>query len=225
MQQSSAPLPITFEWKLPSGHIHTSEVEATPAGLRAKTVKEVYPATFLSAAAQNPTETAQRFSDLSRRQRHRPVIDAVAALFPEVEDLSVEILAGSNVLHASVRGISERIAVGALSAGVNKYVSILLAIAANPTGVVIIDEIENGIYFQMLPRAWEAMISFAERNQVQLFASTHSKEFLSSLLPSLAGREKKLCILQISRKGPDSHIRTFDGHHLKSALEQEVEIR
>lgn len=60
--------------------------------------------------------------------------------------------------------------------GVVKIASILLKIFTAKTGVLLIDELENGLHFSILPKIWEAIIEAAEKNDTQLFITTHSME-------------------------------------------------
>jgi len=59
--------------------------------------------------------------------------------------------AGEVMLYASVKDLGERLPLAVFSGGINKYLSILLAIATTRDGVVLIDEIENGFYYKPWP--------------------------------------------------------------------------
>ena len=48
--------------------------------------------------------------------------------------------------------------------------------------VVLIDEIENGLHHAHYARLWETLRSFAKESNIQLFAVTHSGEFLREAL-------------------------------------------
>jgi hypothetical protein len=111
-------------------------------------IADYMPGIMLPVIPESQQEVAERFSTLSRRKALTPVIDAIRSLFPDVEGLSLETDAGQNSLFADVRNLDERLPIGNLSAGFTKYVDILLSIAAAPNGIVLVDEIENGFYFQ-----------------------------------------------------------------------------
>lgn len=61
----------------------------------------------------------------------------------------------------------------------------LLASIATTGGIVLIDEIDNGIHTSVLSAFWKAIISFAKRNNTQVFATTHSWESIEKMAEAL----------------------------------------
>lgn len=63
-------------------------------------------------------------------------------------------------------------------------------------GVVLIDEIENGLHHSVLAKVWEGIFQWAIKYNVQVFASTHSIEcihaFHHASPPDLFGIEPKV---------------------------------
>jgi len=64
--------------------------------------------------------------------------------------------------------------------GVKRYIAYVCAIWANSNGHVFIDEIENGIHYTNLDKLWEVILTTAKQANVQVFATTHSKECIES---------------------------------------------
>ena len=139
-------------------------------------------------------------------------------------------------------GLPEKIPIALLSAGINKLICILLAIAQNPKGLVLIDEIENGFYFDRLLPIWKLIHSFASDHEVQLFASTHSAECLRALIPVIEGNEKDFSLIRmINQEVPKGAgataldlglrvtnqiaLESFRGRTLLAALRQHGEVR
>ncbi len=52
---------------------------------------------------------------------------------------------------------------GMLSSGMNKYLSLLISIAATPGGVLLIDEIEAGLYYNTMPMMLKSICDFADQ--------------------------------------------------------------
>ena len=223
----SMVVPLVFEGQSESGTPFRGPVAMTADGsIPLPQFVEPYPLTFLTPAALVSSQhNAARFSDLSKKQQHRPVVDAVRSLFPLVVDLSVEIQGGSNAIFASVRGLREKLYIGSLSAGVNKYMAVLLALAAHSEGAVAVDEIENGLYYKNLEGVWKSIAEFSRRMRTQLFATTHSLECLRAMLPAIAEAPGDFCLLRVERENGESQVRVFDGEHFEAALEENVEIR
>ena len=67
-----------------------------------------------------------------------------------------------------------------LGDGVRHIVSIITSIYSSENGYLFIDEIDNGIHFTMLNKIWETILTLSKELNVQVFATTHSKECIAS---------------------------------------------
>jgi hypothetical protein len=181
---------------------------------------------FPSMMANNPQQTAQWFSQLSVQKREKGIVDAVREEFePALENLSVLALNNVPAVYANIRYLKERLPLSLLSAGINKFVGLLSAVLIRGGGVVLIDEIENGIFYQRLPSLWKYVLKFATENNVQIFASTHSLECVRALGSAMQGHEEDFTLLRSERTNGSSTISLVQGKFLEAAIEQGVEIR
>ena len=64
--------------------------------------------------------------------------------------------------------------------GLKRYMAYVCAIWANKDGYIFIDEIENGIHYTNLDKLWEVILKTSKEANVQVFATTHSKECIES---------------------------------------------
>jgi len=64
--------------------------------------------------------------------------------------------------------------------GLKRYISIICSILVCSKGYLFIDEIENGIHYTNLDKLWEIILTISEEQNVQIFATTHSKECIES---------------------------------------------
>jgi predicted ATPase len=146
----------------------------------------------------------------------------------------LENIAGELVLHAEIKDIKERLPLVDLSAGISKYLSIVMTILTNKQGTVLIDEIENGFYYANLPVILDGLFDLCDSQQVQLIASTHSYEFLQALSRAmeLRGKEGKgFACIRFERQNEGLALSqqpsytVIEGASMKSAIESNFEIR
>ena len=64
--------------------------------------------------------------------------------------------------------------------GIKSYLSIILALISNKNDIIYIDEIENGIHYTNFDKLWEIILKISKEQNVQVFATTHSKECIES---------------------------------------------
>jgi len=216
---------ICFTWKDSAGDFR----EASPSvgeKLTFPSTGEIMPNFFYYAANQTigSVEVASRFSDLSQANDHRKFIELFSKEYPWIKDMNVEVYGGSPVLFATLAN-GQKQPVPNVSSGINRIVAFMLAIANSTNGVVIVDEIENGIHYSHMAGIWRLLLSFARDFDCQLFISTHSQECLSALSKASGKSLDDISLWQIERGEKESSIRQFDGEDLKLALDYHEEVR
>jgi hypothetical protein len=180
---------------------------------------------FPSNIMIDPIETANHFSNLSKENKIEAVITALRELFPSIEGLSLEMEANRPMIHVGLKGRNEKVPVGLVSNGISKLVAFLVAIADQPGGVIIVDEIENGFYFSTMPEIWRVLRKFCKDHDVQLFPSTHSAECLSALQPAIKEFPDDFSLLRTTREASRSVVKHFQGDEFLAGLEENFEIR
>jgi hypothetical protein len=219
-----APKPITFEW-FHSNKSFVTQVKVTKDGLQMDTFDESLSSIYFFPGIFQAKDNAKRFSTLSKQNREGEVIESVRSLFPTVGDLSIETIGGQPVLYATLAALPEKIPVSVLSGGINKYLAILLAICVNQDGAVLIDDFEDGFYYQNYKDIVRNLVDACETHRVQMFASSHSYEFLQAFPPAMTDREDKLRMFRFSNDDGVTTVKVVQGSHYKSAIEQDFEIR
>jgi len=64
--------------------------------------------------------------------------------------------------------------------GIKYYIAYLSGIWTYKNNIIFIDEIENGIHYTNLDKLWEIILTISKQQNVQVFATTHSKECIES---------------------------------------------
>ncbi|SMM98620.1 hypothetical protein SPONL_2277 [uncultured Candidatus Thioglobus sp.] len=67
-----------------------------------------------------------------------------------------------------------------LGDGTHHLVSIIVALFASKEGYFLVDEIDNGVHFEKLDSFWEIILFLSKSKNIQVFATTHSKECIES---------------------------------------------
>ncbi|MEH2546364.1 ABC-type transport system involved in cytochrome c biogenesis ATPase subunit [Bradyrhizobium sp. AZCC 2262] len=182
---------------------------------------------FSSTSIGGAAENAARFSELSKARQHRRFVELFVKEYPWIEDLSIEVLAGQPVIHATLKDMQEKVPLNSISSGINRILSILLVMASHSRSVVLVDEIENGLYHKHHESFWRWLISFSKASESQLFLSTHSAEWLRSLTTAVDDETMNdFAFWRIERdESGKPELFRFDGITLKSGIEFGAEVR
>lgn len=211
---------IKFRWKDHTGKERISEPTITDKGIEMKGTGEDLPNFFYFASSYvvNSREIAERFSILSRANKEKEFIEILTKEFSWIKNLSIQSVGGIPVIYADLEGITEKIPLNNVSGGINRMVGIALTIASRPKSVVVVDEIENGIYYKHNKAWWRNLLFFAKKYDCQLFLSTHSQEWLEALVEITDEKadDFSLCRIERTSSGPD--IKQFNGKQMSAAI-------
>lgn len=224
-QSERMTAPITFEWRASDGTKHEATPRVSQNGVEFPGSDEDLPDFFFFAANQtlSSIENAGRFSELSQAGRLSDFIQTFTEEYPWIRDLSLEVVAGAPVIYATLDG-KERLPLPNVSAGINRMVGIMLGISSRPRSVILVDEVENGIYYKHHVASWEALISFSSRYSSQLFVTTHSEECLRALAKAVKD-PKMVALWRLERKPGGPTVRQFGGSTFVTGIEAGGEVR
>ena len=216
---------LRFLWNTPEGDFE-SHIEVTPKEIRIPKSHNTYRMVFLNQrTAMGSRQNAERYSTLSKKNQEKSVLKAISELFPQVAGLSIETRGDSPTIFAQVDGVDNKMPIGLVSAGIHMFLSILLAIISTPKGAVLIDEVENGFYYKLLTPMWKMLMKQCKENNCQLIVTTHSREYLDSIAPLIAGNEKDFTLLRTELEHGRANVSSFSGEEFAAAIDSGFEVR
>lgn len=153
---SEYPFEEIYRWhRIARPDALSSQQYVPPSGLSAKQVAKLWDAGALTSTEDEVT-AALRF------------------VSPDLERMSIVGHPRTTVM-TKIKGFRRPVPLRSLGDGVNRVLGITLALAnAGDGGVVVIDEIENGLHYSVQRQLWDLIFATAHRLNVQVFATTHS---------------------------------------------------
>jgi len=164
-----------------------------------------------------------RFAEVQHKKRIGEVISLLKEIEPNISDLRLNEV---RLLEVDI-GLSSLLPANLMGGGIAKFLSIALAMFVYQNGIVLIDELENGLGHSAQQKIWKAVLNWAQELNVQVFATTHSiecvKAFNNSADTTLFGSEAKL--FRIERKGEKFRAVEYSKEILAESLESNWEVR
>ena len=111
--------------------------------------------------------------------------------------------------------------------GLRSWLSLLLALEDGANGVVLVDEIENGLHYSVHARIWQAIAQTARELDCQVFVTTHSYEFVRHAHEALADSDhaEDFRYMRLDRT-PEGIVPVLYGNDvLAAAIETGCEVR
>jgi AAA15 family ATPase/GTPase len=111
--------------------------------------------------------------------------------------------------------------------GVKHFLNIILALYLNENDTIYLDEIDNGIHYSLFDKLWEIIFKITKEHNVQVFATTHSKECIESYykISKKLKDEDVTYIKMTKQKNGIIKAVVRDYKLLENSLEQSHEVR
>ncbi len=172
-----------------------------------------------------PAKDAERFGDMEATKKQNMVLEALKIVEPRLQRLSVRVVAGKAMIQGDI-GLDKLIPLPYMGDGINRLASLVLAIGKSPDGVVMVDEIENGLHHAILPKVWRAIGRVARHFNTQVFATTHSYECMAAAHKAFSDEEPyDFRLHRLERRDDAIAVVTYDRDTLTEAIDANIEVR
>jgi predicted ATPase len=112
-----------------------------------------------------------------------------------------------------------------LGDGVSRIFGIALALVNAKDGLLLIDEVENGIHNSVHSLLWQFLIDAAERLNVQVFATTHSSDAIRAFQWAVKAHRADGVLTKLEENRAGISASQFDEADLDIAIHEAIEVR
>ena len=179
---------------------------------------------YVFGSGIHPNEQVRWFGEIDIEGKVDELIDSVQIIEPRLKSLSL-IPHGDRTLIYGDIGIGRKIPLSFLGKGTVKLVSIIMAILTAKDGIVLIDEIENGIHYSLHAKLWELLYEMSNKYNCQFFITTHSYEILEHLQESKIKNPDQISYLRLDLEEDEIVPKIYSMEILLAALERYWEVR
>ena len=123
---------------------------------------------------------------------------------------------------------SEIIPLRSMGDGINRILTIILAMVNCENGYLLIDEFENGLHYSVQEKLWEIIFDLAEQLNIQVFATTHSFDCIEAFSAVLSnGKQDKDTGAMIRLENYEGNIEAtvYDADEIQATTRVQVDPR
>ncbi len=216
----STTVPIALTWTDDAGNSFTVRPRLGTQGLVFEGTNEKIPNSYLFAS-QNPismSDAAAQFSALRKRRELDKFRKVFLSVFSQISDIDLAESAGASVLVADVPWAKQLLPLPLLSGGTNRAAAILLAMSHREDGLVMIDEIENGIFHARQLQMSAALLAVAREYRTQLLMTTPTEEWIEHFFEACGNRADDVAFWRLERRKYGPFIRKFTLDEFRSGM-------
>jgi len=186
-------------------------------------------AVFVDSNGLDKRAIAQLWDKIALTDLEQEVLNALKIVAPAIEAISL--VSGpeqsqERIPIAKVKGIDEPLRIRSLGDGTQRILGIALALVNAQNGILLIDEIENGLYYSIQADLWKLVFKIAHRLNIQVFATTHSVDCIKAFQKAAQAEEDEegiLFRLDNTKTGISTTI--FDENDLAIVMQERIEVR
>jgi AAA15 family ATPase/GTPase len=171
---------------------------------------------------------AKLWDNIILTEKEQYVIDALRIIEPSTERIAfIEENSRQRTVVIKTSNINNVLPLRSMGDGINRILTIILALVNADNGFLLIDEFENGLHHTVQEKLWEVIFNLSKKLNVQIFATTHSEDCISGFERILNNSDNTVSGKLIRLDNIDGTIKEveFTAQELKIATDQNIETR
>ena len=174
---------------------------------------------------ESQNELATRFGQLDVVGKQDVVVDFLRIMEPGLRSLTVIATGNLSMVYGDV-GLPRKIPISYMGDGMFRLLTIITYMATLPGGILLIDEVENGIHHSVMAQVWAAIAAASREFDCQVIATSHSYECLQAAVQGLGGESAEdFGYIRLDKKAGAVTAKHFDYALLEAALASNLEVR
>ncbi|MCL2775420.1 MAG: ATP-binding protein [Oscillospiraceae bacterium] len=169
---------------------------------------------------------AEWFGKVELMGKKQKLIEGLKILDENITDITTIVGNGFPQLYITNKQ-NIKMPINIMGDGIRKIMNVALTILANPSGMLLLDEIENGLHYSLHSKFWALIATLATQEKCQIVATTHSYECINGALEGVKKVELQDNFAYIRLDIEDDTVvaKTFPSDMLEIALTSDLEVR
>ncbi len=182
----------------------------------------------LSTRLEHPTQDADLFNQVSLLEGgEEKLVTLLREIDPRLQKLRYLKAPGTYQPLVYVHlGLKNALSMTQTGQGFSKLFSLFCQMLVSKAQILLIDEIENGLYYESLPVIWKGIGALAESENIQVFATTHSRECIVAAHQTFSSSaDYNFALHRLQRVNGRIEAVTHDREMLGVAIKSGLEVR
>jgi AAA domain, putative AbiEii toxin, Type IV TA system len=124
-----------------------------------------------------------------------------------------------------IKGVDEPFPLKSMGDGITRLLQIILTLVNARNGLLLIDEFENGLHWTVQPQVWDVVFQLAEKLNVQVFATTHSRDCVRGFDEAWRKYPDLGAFFRLDNKNGSIKTTEYTAETLTDAIDMDVEVR
>lgn len=183
---------------------------------------------FIRTRSIDRDTNGKLWDSITLTEKENYVIEALKIIEPSTERIAfVETSSRERSAVIKLADVNGTLPLRSMGDGINRILTIILALVNSDNGFLLIDEFENGLHYTVQEQLWDIIFKLAQKLNVQVFVTTHSEDCIKGfelILNSDLNSENGRLIRLDNENGIIKQVE-FNAQELKIATDHNIETR
>ena len=181
-------------------------------------------------AGQDTDALGDLWDEIALTDHEKDVVDALRIIDPKISAVSIvgsDSSSRTRTRKAIVRSdnLPRPVQLRSFGDGMSRIFAIVLSLVNAKGGLLLIDEFENGLHHSVQLGAWRMIFRLAQSLDVQVFATTHSKDAVEAFQEAAAETPELGVLVRLKRRGDAIIPTVVEEEDLGVAIRHDIEVR
>ncbi len=109
--------------------------------------------------------------------------------------------------------------------GVNRLFGVILSLCNAKDGILVVDEIDNGLHYSVQSQIWKIVFRLAKTLNVQVFATSHSWDCVRAFQQAASDSPEDGVLVRLTKRQENVAATLFTERELEIATRDQIEVR
>ncbi len=189
--------------------------------------RELHPYIFISINRMSFDMMAKIWEHIQLTEKEDKVVEALQIIEPKVQRIAFPSSKGQKMIRVKLQGENRPLPLSSMGEGINRLLGLTLGAVVAENGVLLVDEIDTGLHYEVQTDMWRLIIQTAQELNIQVFATTHSWDCICALqevLPDLED-DSVVKLFRLSKKYGKLRAVDYDAEGIDIVVQQSIEVR
>ncbi|VEP11306.1 conserved hypothetical protein [Hyella patelloides LEGE 07179] len=216
-----------FKEQIPLMNNYCLEVQFTDINNDLWIRKEISPYILVYKNNLSFTQMLYMWDKIDLTNKERKIIKALNIIENKLERISFSTLEGYNQVKLKIINEEAPISISNMGEGMYCLLTLALSLVTAENGVLLVDEIETGLHYKAQTDMWRLILETAKELNVQVFATTHSWDCITTFQEALSQVEDRSIgkLFRLDSKYDKLRAVEYSAEDLEIAVEEGIEVR
>jgi len=184
------------------------------------------PVQFIRANEFSSILNPSRWDSIALTEKEDVLLEALRIIEPKLDRLTYvgDFDPHQRVPVVKLRGSDIKQPLQSMGDGMNRLMTLILALVNAENGYLLVDEFENGLHFSIHSTVWKIIFEASQKLNVQVIATTHSEDCIKGFQSCLSNDESGK-LIRLDRTDNAITPVYYNAEELKIATANDIEVR